>query len=471
MLSRPGALSASALLQRGFVRQLSWKTLSEVLSRLLGLLFFVLLARVLGDSGLGEYTLPLALAGLLALLLDWGSNSLLLREVAREPARAAHWLSLALALKGLAALSFGLALWLWPWLLSLQTTPGRLYAAGGLLLGQAGIDTLVAWLNARGAYRLELQLRLGSRLGVLAVQLLLLWRWPSIDVLLWGAALSQLLALVLCLLWVGRVDPVRLPRPAARPLWQFFCAGWGFWLANMAWLLYLKIDLAMLPLLGRPAAELGWYQSAVRFYEIPGLGAWLIAVVALPRLSARLAAEAVTDTVTDTANKPSALPPAFQQAVASGLRWLTPASALLALLAFGLGPLLIRALLGSDYGPAAETFALLSLGIPGIFVSLFWFSVLGAAQRQRLVAWGTAGCLLLNVGLNSFWIPRMGHQGAALSTLCCDLLLWGFFVACGRQQGLLTGTGLSGHGPVLSWGLWCLLSALLVLGRFSWAAF
>lgn len=443
------------LLQQGFVRQLSWKTLSEVLSRLLGLLFFVLLARVLGDSSLGEYTLPLALAGLLALLLDWGSNSLLLREVAREPHRAGHWLSMALALKGLAALSFVLALVLvpgiWPWLLPPQLAASRLLAAGGLLLGQAGMDTLVAWLNARGAYQLELQLRLGSRLGVLAVQLLLLWYWPAIDVLLWGAALSQLLALAGCLWVIWRVDPVRLTWPAARPLWQFFCAGWAFWLANMAWLLYLKMDLAMLPLLGRPAEELGWYQSAVRFYEIPGLGAWLISVVALPRLSAKAAAGSFASAE-------------FKQAVARGLRWLSPLSLLLALLAFGLGPLLIEALLGADYAPAARSFALLSLGLPGIFVSLFWFSVLGAAQRQRLVAWGTAACLALNLLLNSLWIPRWGQQGAALSTLCCDLLLWGFFMACGARLDLL-----QSRWQALIWPLWCALSAGLLLSSFSWA--
>ncbi|MBF2053753.1 MAG: oligosaccharide flippase family protein [Candidatus Sericytochromatia bacterium] len=450
MLTRQGTLWPR-LLQQGFVRQLSWKTLSEVLSRLLGLLFFVLLARVLGDSGLGEYTLPLALAGLLALLLDWGSNSLLLREVAREPDRAGHWLSMALALKGLAALSFVLALWLWPWLLPLQITASRLLAAGGLLLGQAGMDTLVAWLNARGAYRLELQLRLGSRLGVLALQLLLLGYWPAIDVLLWGAALGQLLALAVCLGVIWRVDPVRLSWPAARPLWQFFCAGWTFWLANMAWLLYLKMDLAMLPLLGRPAEELGWYQSAVRFYEIPGLGAWLISVVALPRLSAKAAAS-------------SSGGADFKQAVDRGMRWLSPLSLLLALLAFGLGPLLIEALLGADYAPAARSFALLSLGLPGIFVSLFWFSVLGAAQRQRLVAWGTACCLALNLLLNSLWIPRWGQQGAALSTLCCDLLLWGFFMACGIRLNLL-----QTRWQLVIWPLWCALSAGLLLSGFSWA--
>jgi len=428
-----------------FIRNLGWKSLAEGLTRVLGLCFFILLARVLGDAGYGAYTLPLALAGLLSICLDWGTNSLLLREVARHPDQSASLLTTALYLKCLACLSFLAALWLWPWLLPLELSGSRLLAAGLMLVTQAWMDTLIAWLNAQQHYRRELNLRLVNRLLVLLPQLMVLAWWPEIDKLLWTGALAQGLALGLTYYAAG----------IRRSHWQglewaalvrFLKQGWGFWLANVSWLLYLKLDLVMLPALGRSAQELGWYQGAVRFYELLGLAAYLISIVSLPLLAAKAQQRE-----------------AFRRDILRAMRLLAPLATLLALLGLGLGPWLIPLLLGPDYQPAGQAFAVLCLGVPAVFLNLLWFSILAAVNQQKYTAWAATACLGCNALLNSLWIPQWGYLGAAWSTVLADWLLWALLSLAGLRLGLAHRRELA--LLALGWSLWL---ALVYLAWTFW---
>lgn len=395
---------------RGLLQNFGWKTLAEGLSRALGLLFLILLARRLGEQGFGLYSLPLASAGLLAVLLDPGTHSLLIRELARESdaARQATIWTHVLWIRAACSLLFLLLLAASGPLLG-GTSLGRLLPAGCMLLGQSWIDTQVAWLNARQAFRAEARLRFWLKLGLLLPQFFAIWLFPSIDGLLWAGALAHL-AWLPVMAWQLRRG---LPAPAAFS-WASFRhllhESMGFWLANLSWMLYLKLDLVMLPLLGRSAAELGWYQAAVRFYELLGLVGYLLSMAAFPRLAAEAA-----DTAAFAANSRRLLKLTLALGCVSGLA----GAALAPLLPLGLGP---------GFAPAVPALQLMSLGIPAVFLNLALFSVLGAAGYQGMTARATGGCLALNALLNLLLIPHGGYLAAAADTLAADYLLTALLV-------------------------------------------
>lgn len=394
-----------------FLKKLGWKTLAEVGSRALSLLFFVALARLLGESAFGSYSIPLALAGLLAIFLDWGSNALMIRELARAPEQAPRLVFQVLALKLLASTSFGLALLITYLTLASPPPASWLLAAGVIWLGQAWLETLCAWLNAGQRFATEARLRLSYRLGVLLPQMLVLLLQHSshpkqalVGPLLAAAAWSQLLLLPLGWRLLQRFQ-LRL-QVNWQGFGQLFQQGWGFWLANVSWLLYLKLDLAMLPLLGRPAAELGHYQAAVRFYELLGLVGYLVSMTLFPQL-AQLALQ----------------PSAFWQAVRRYRPWALGAGVALATLGALLSPWLLPLLLGPGFAPAGQLLALLSLSAPFVLLNQIGFNLLGALGLQNRMALATALCLLLNACLNLWSIPHYGAWGAAASTLAADSLL------------------------------------------------
>lgn len=381
------------------LRDFGWKTLAEGLSRILGLVFVVLLARSLGDEAFGLYSLPLALAGLLSVLLDFGSHSLIVRELARKPQQGdlilKHLVGLRLISSGVFVV---ILLACWP-LFASQTSALRILSAGAILLGQSWIDTWIALLNAREQFRIEARLRFWLKLGLLLPQLLVLGLWPGIDSVLLAGAFAHLLFLPVIAM------QLKLTREPVQKSWllRLFKDGFGFWLANVSFVLYLKLDLVLLPLLGRSSAELGWYQAAIRIYELLMLGGYLLSMAAFPKLSA-LAQER-------------------EQFWPKALRWLGLSAGLgviVALLGYVLSPWLPM-LLGPEFTPAVTSLQWLCLSIPAVYINLFGFNLLGALNRQNLTAWATGLCLALNLGLNLWLVPTQGHIGAAISTLCADV--------------------------------------------------
>lgn len=413
-------MKAKSPLLRRFVAQLGWKTLAELGTRVIGILFFIWVARQLGDTDYGRYSYPLALAGLWAVLLDWGQNALMVRDLGRQDFSRFPFLRRVLTLKlsasSLFLVCFVLACWF-----SAQALPfSWLVAAALFVLGQAWLDTLAAALNSQHLFQLEARLKIMQRLLVLIPQAMVLIIKPQIGLLLGVAAIAQLCSVLLAWLLARPAlsDCARLP--IAEPLQAsapselsapgygyLLRTGMGFWLANIAWLLYLKVDLVMLPGLGRPLVELGWYQAAIRAYEMFALAGYLVSAALFPLLAARF----------KQSHPPAAL--------------LLKAWSQLALVALGLGflawfcaPMALVWALGPGFEPAGQSLAILSLSIPFVFMNQIGFNLLAALNRQSRVAIATSLCLALNICLNSFWIPASGQLGAAWSTVLADILLW-----------------------------------------------
>ena len=396
---------------------LGWKAVAELLSRVFGFIFLFYSARQLGDAGFGAYALPLAWGGLWALVLDWGTHQYLIRALA-EGADPEVVLPSAARLKVLSSLCFLTGMALTGWYLP-ELNSSHLMAAALWLMAQSWNDAGFSLLNAYERFKAEAIYRNGLRFGLLLPQLLVLTFFPRVDVLLWSSALVQI---VLCLgFWGALMAPYagRLRQrcggqlahegpstlSALLRLWR---EGLGFWWTNVAWLVYLKLDLVMLPRLwagtGSLLAVVGWYQGAVRLYEVLALGGYIVGQALYPRW----------------VKMPL---PQRQHAWRRLLLFFWPLAAAFALLAYGLAPTFVPLLLGASFVPAVALLQVLCLSLPFVMFNQIALPYVAVHHRQGRGALITAGCVLLNAGLNAWGIPRYGATAAAWSTVAADLAL------------------------------------------------
>ena len=56
-----------------------------IIQKILSLLYFVFIARMIGVDDMGRFTFAMSFVAIFAIVLDLGLNNVLVREVAREP--------------------------------------------------------------------------------------------------------------------------------------------------------------------------------------------------------------------------------------------------------------------------------------------------------------------------------------------------------------------------------------------------
>src|SRR5581483_7996298 len=136
-------------------------------SAALGLAISILIARGVGDAALGAYSLALAWNLTLAQFADLGMNTLLTRDLARQPADAAIYIRASLLAKaGLGVVLTVAFLIAAPWLVQGDSAAAALQVGASLILLNAGYGTFTAVLRAAGRMMPILALNAGG----LAVQ-------------------------------------------------------------------------------------------------------------------------------------------------------------------------------------------------------------------------------------------------------------------------------------------------------------
>jgi O-antigen/teichoic acid export membrane protein len=170
-----------------------------------------------------------------------------------------------------------------------------------------------------------------------------------------------------------------------------------FFLNNLLAFLLLKSDYFLVNcLLG--VREVGIYSVAVQIADLLLLVPATVATLLFPRLSA----------IADPGER-------TQMCLQCG-RITAAAMAAGCALAGGLGPWLVAAVWGSAFAPAWVPLLLL---LPGVWILTLENVIVMHLAAERLplaipMFWLSG--LLLNIGLNLWWIPRLGPAGAAITS-------------------------------------------------------
>jgi len=118
-----------------------------------------------------------------------------------------------------------------------------------------------------------------------------------------------------------------------------------------------------------------------------------------------------------------------------------------------------------EYAPGAESLGILSLAIPIVFAAYPHVLTLLAAGEQRLMMGISTAGAVLNVGLNLWWVPALGIEGAAWATVATEAFVLGSAALAVRRRARLAFRPRALARPALCGGLatlalWALLGGL-----------
>lgn len=394
LFAKPGFRKAAA--------SFGWLVFERAVRLVLGVLVGLVVARYLGPAKLGSLSYAIAVITLLGFLPELGLDSVLRRELLKSPSRTSElvvsgfWLRLCAAVCGYVGLVAVVAVGVGG-----NAEERRLLLVLGLILFQPAVYLSELWLQVHLHAKRSTFVQLGA-LGVSSVlRLGLVTSGAPLVAFAW-VIIGELVMCATGYLIVTRRLGLRLHAMAARAATMRWLLdeAWPLMFANLAVIIYLRIDEVMLRHLA-DAPTVGVYAAAVKLSE---LCYFVPTALATSVLSALLRARD-HDAAAYTKRQQQ-----YYDLSAAAAYLVSVPVALLA-------PLIVRLAYGADFAGAAPILSV------HIWASVFVF--LGVARGQWLVNEGlqkfylaaTLSGAVVNVLLNFLFIPRWGGLGAAYATV------------------------------------------------------
>jgi O-antigen/teichoic acid export membrane protein len=399
------------------VRDSGWLLIASVLENVFSFLIFVSVGRVLGQVALGQYSSALALTGLGLALSQQGLETLLVRECARDPARATAVVPNFLTLRLMLLLPILLAV------NAIGSAMGReagfretllWISLAGLVQGAGYIP--YSYLQSRGAIGRLAAARAVEKAAALAAvcaALALGGTLPAVAALLLATRTAQ----QAChFAWTARTACLSLGRDVAWML-SALREALPYSLTAILQVAYFQIDVVLLALLTDDATT-AVYAAGYRLMQMLLIVPQAINAASLPPL-ARLHEH------DPSRGRSLALATMRVQLLVS-----IPMAVGLACVA---EPLLV-ALYGAPGAASLVSLRILALAVPLAFVNLQLLTVLMAGDRPSVPPLATGVATALNVVANLVLIPRFGGPGAALATVLSELAILAIAAPAAARQ-------------------------------------
>lgn len=394
-------------LRRIIAKNAIFVTLGNSMLRGVNFLFNVYVIRRLGDDRFGQYSIVLAFVGLFQIFAELGVSQYVMREIARDRAKAAplFWNLVALrsllALVGIIGITWGASITGYAPELVLGIF---IYTCGFLLSAFEAPLHMVVVANERLDYATTIDV--AGNIVMLLFGAIFMFSGLGYIWLIIAAHLSILPQLGLGIWVIRRLRMGELKFNLDPHLWpKLIRAGLPFGIISLALTIAFSIDTVMLSKVV-PESEVGWYNVAYGLARtlLFFFGGFSMAIV--PSLS-RTYVEDKTEVE----------------------RWYYRSVKFISLLSMPIavgGMLvafpLIRFLYSDEFLPAALGLQVLIWDVPFLMFVSFCGNMTTIVGEERAAARIYSINAVANIALNWYAIPRYGMVGAALITVVTDLI-------------------------------------------------
>jgi O-antigen/teichoic acid export membrane protein len=400
-------MTSTALLIRNSLVLLAGTVLSK------GLVFvsYIALTHQLGAEDFGRFTTLFVYVSFFGLLADAGIESIVIREVGREPDALAGRIGDALCLRAaLILLAIPLAFLIYPTMFD-ERAPIALLTLASLtfVLSNRGASLRsLLEIPYRVALRMEVPALLGVLTEVLFVAALLatLPRW-GLTAAVACQALAPLPFAILLARLVKRDVPLR-PVPDLWGMTRLLRASSPLLVTMILNMLLMRIDVLLLGRM-RGAVEVGLYAAPVRLVEVAALLPILLMTSVYPMF-----AESIVTS-----------PRRLERLFRGSIRFIAAAIVPLAVAEIAFAGPIVSLLFGAEFAASAAVLRVLAIGEVLLVVDVVLASRLIAAHLERRLIVATLVALLANVAANLALIPAMGAVGAAWATLISYVVRFG----------------------------------------------
>ncbi|MFA5954525.1 MAG: flippase [Patescibacteria group bacterium] len=385
---------------RKIAKNTGFLTGALIIQKAIAFLFFLLIARYLGDAGTGEYVGAFAFSSLFSIGVDVGLSQVLIREIARHPEETEEYYRNTLGAKiFLGTIVYSLLL-LTVFLLGYFGIPHpsiHLVAIAGIIMLAdsfvlTGISIFRGWQNLW----FESVVIVVQKVGVFALGALVLLVDPSPQNVAYAILGGGVVSYVLLARYLG----ARIRQPW-RPAWnvttikKLMTMALPFAVAGFFSTAYAQLDSVLLSTMQGNTA-VGLYSVAAKtmnaFAFIPA--AFMAALY--PAMS----------------NYFVTAPDILEKTLERSLRYLLVIGAPIAVGLFILADSFVVRL-GAAYAPSAASVRILLPSLIFVFLSYPLGALMNATNHQHWQTMAIGVSLIVDVICNIFWIPRYSYLGAS----------------------------------------------------------
>jgi len=382
------------------VDNIGWLFFDKLLRMAVGLFVGIWIARYLGPEQFGLFSFSTAFVSLFGAIAALGLQSIVVRDIVRDPAGKGETLGTAMVLQTVGGvLAYGLILGIIFWLRPDDVMSRMLVAILGSVMFLKAGDVAVYWFESQVLSKYTVWVQNGCFLFFAAIKVVLILLNAPIVAFAWATmgeavAVASLMFVALAMRGPGLAQLQVTGTRAIRLLKD----SWPLLLSGVAVLVYMKIDQIMLgQMVGDEAV--GVYSAAVRISEV-----WYF----IPMMIVASVFPAILEAKAQSEER-------YLQRLQSLYDVLSLISLPVALVMTFSSAYIVELLFGDAYGEAAPVLAIHVWASVFVFLGVASSKWFVAENLQRLMFIRTLLNGVLNIFLNLLLIPKYGATGAALA--------------------------------------------------------
>lgn len=386
---------------------------AQVITWISSFVLLMFLPRYLGSVDYGRLYLAISITMILGIIIDFGGNYLIPKEVSRSKDDTPQILISFIGVRSILWLVCICLLLLFSY--QVNYPPVVIYLILILGVSKLAEGVMTAIKGCFQGYEIMEYPSFGMIVqqvfvSVVAVGALFMGAGPVIVAVI--MAIGVILNLITCYRFLPKIVE-KLPGLRFDVPFSLIKKSIPYFLWSIFAVIYYRIDAVMLSMFSTDQV-VGWYGGAYRFFDIVMFLPSILTTVLFPILSKLTEGEDHT------------LARTFQQS----LKYIVIAGIPMCILFYAFAGNIIDLFYGTEeYGPSVLILKIFSAGILLVYIDFILGSTILATDKQKKLAIVGFAAILLNIGLNYFLIPfsqlfwSNGGIGAALSTLVTEAFI------------------------------------------------
>ncbi|AMD17764.1 polysaccharide biosynthesis protein [Methanobrevibacter sp. YE315] len=388
-------------------KNMSWLLISQIIASICGFIWTILMARYLGVSNYGIFGFATSFTGILAITVDLGINTQVVRHISTDYDSAPKYLGNAIPLKSIFSIGCMILTLV---ILILMKSDELVITVTLLFTIEMIIKSYIGLLN--GSFQAFEEGKYQGIGNTIVTLLTLIFILISIfgDLGLIGIAISYIIANFVALLYEYYVLNKHIVKPKFE-LDRTFCKSITlisipFAITGLLYTIYYSIDVVMLTnMVGSYAT--GIYNATYKLIAVLNLFYSVYIAVIFPVMSKFFK------------NDESMLLISFEKSIKYLMLIIIP----LAVGTVFYSTDIINLIYGNKYDAASSVLSILIWTVCLLFISGAANTLLNASHKEVTVTKIYAIAAVFNIVLNFFMIPYLSYNGAAITTVLSDVLI------------------------------------------------
>ena len=380
---------------------------AELITKVLGMLLYIVLARYLGPHDFGVYSIAVSYVMIFGQFSSLGIDSYLVKEVANHPDKIQLYLhdSILIKMSG-GILCYALVICC-SFLMDYESTTIITISIFSLTLLFSPVNSTYDSIF-RGLQQMHLSalLKIGRSVSTLAFIASMIFFNQGLYLIVSAHIFTAILLNFTFYYFSIRKRNCSLSVPFALTHGKkILKGGLPFLITGAIYILNSKTDVLMLSKLSVPAS-VGLYDAA---------NSLILVLLIIPSLLSQTLYPYISQQFSSQSNR---LPN-----IINFVQWILAAVGIpIAIGIILLSDQFIYLFYGADFKQSAQILKIMGIGLPIVFMRSIFGWVLAAVDRVNLMMWTNMIGFVLNIVLNAFLIPKFASVGAAMATTISNVL-------------------------------------------------